>query len=176
MSITLPIPVFICGTCNRGFLSEDGIRAHQDHWTALHALDPELPEHDGTPWTFDHIEVGRMYQWHSPGQVLPEEFKVLEINEERVTYEHKRRSPGGRPLDRWDRADFTFEKMVAGVWPGDTGDREATCRRQLAEAELGQHELEEPPWSLELLGALEARRARRASEATLALLTKKGVS
>jgi len=43
--------LYRCSTCSRLFADEQALRAHQDHYQALHAIDPRVDEHDGEPWS-----------------------------------------------------------------------------------------------------------------------------
>lgn len=50
-----------CATCRRIYAVEGDIRAHQDRFNALHAVDPEIDEHDGEPWVMREIVVGQVF-------------------------------------------------------------------------------------------------------------------
>lgn len=140
------IKVFVCSTCEAGFLSEEEIRAHQDHFTKLHMVDPEIDEHDGEPWASDTIDVGREFEWpprrvfgpwhHSMTSKNWSKIRVLgvhpETDEQREHIEYE--VVAGKGVG--DVRLIEVPCFVEGVYPQTLGGMGDVARRHLAERSL----------------------------------------
>ncbi len=124
----MSVRVYICSQCGKGFTSEAEILDHQSHFQALHRVDPEIDEHDGSAWGGAEIVVGETYTWQPQHPTARARLCVTAIEGDRLQMDG----------EYWtDLADF-----VSSVWQPREISSGQRVRIVVAERELGLEQTE----------------------------------